>query len=215
MWKSTFKFTRHCSYLFTTYYMPPLRRPALSQGQYIPRLSRWGNISRGVHFCPLNPAARPHHILDEPSIGLHQRDNDRLLKTLTDLRDMGNSVIVVEHDEDAIKMADWVLDIGPGAGVHGGEIIAYGTPEQVMKNKNSLTGQYLSGKKRIEIPTERAVNDPTRQLTVRGATGNNLQNVDLHIPVGLFTCITGVSGSGKSTLINQTLYPLAQAHGTG
>jgi excinuclease ABC subunit A len=149
------------------------------------------------------------YILDEPSIGLHQRDNDRLLKTLTDLRDMGNSVIVVEHDEDAIKMADWVLDIGPGAGVHGGEIIAYGTPEQVMKNKNSLTGQYLSGKKRIEIPTERAVNDPTRQLTVRGATGNNLQNVDLHIPVGLFTCITGVSGSGKSTLINQTLYPLA------
>ncbi|MDO7642018.1 MAG: excinuclease ABC subunit UvrA, partial [Reinekea forsetii] len=149
------------------------------------------------------------YILDEPSIGLHQRDNDRLLKTLTDLRDMGNSVIVVEHDEDAIKMADWVLDIGPGAGVHGGEIIAYGTPEQVMKNKNSLTGQYLSGKKRIEIPTERAVNDPARQLTVRGATGNNLQNVDLHIPVGLFTCITGVSGSGKSTLINQTLYPLA------
>ena len=149
------------------------------------------------------------YILDEPSIGLHQRDNDRLLKTLTDLRDMGNSVIVVEHDEDAIKMADWVLDIGPGAGVHGGEIIAYGTPEQVMKNKNSLTGQYLSGKKRIEIPTERAINDPARQLTVRGATGNNLQNVDLHIPVGLFTCITGVSGSGKSTLINQTLYPLA------
>jgi excinuclease ABC subunit A len=149
------------------------------------------------------------YILDEPSIGLHQRDNDRLLKTLTDLRDMGNSVIVVEHDEDAIKMADWVLDIGPGAGVHGGEIIAYGTPEQVMRNKNSLTGQYLSGKKRIEIPTERAINDPARQLTVRGATGNNLQNVDLHIPVGLFTCITGVSGSGKSTLINQTLYPLA------
>ncbi|WP_320825449.1 excinuclease ABC subunit UvrA [Reinekea sp.] len=149
------------------------------------------------------------YILDEPSIGLHQRDNERLLKTLTDLRDMGNSVIVVEHDEDAIKMADWVLDIGPGAGVHGGEIIAYGTPEQVMKNKNSLTGQYLSGKKRIDIPSERAVNDPSRQLSVLGATGNNLQNVDLHIPVGLFTCITGVSGSGKSTLINQTLYPLA------
>ena len=149
------------------------------------------------------------YILDEPSIGLHQRDNERLLKTLTDLRDMGNSVIVVEHDEDAIKMADWVLDIGPGAGVHGGEIIAYGTPAQVMKNKNSLTGQYLSGKKRIDIPTERAVNDPNRQLAVLGATGNNLQDVDLYIPVGLFTCITGVSGSGKSTLINQTLYPLA------
>ncbi len=149
------------------------------------------------------------YILDEPSIGLHQRDNDRLLKTLTDLRDLGNSVLVVEHDEDAIRMADWVLDIGPGAGVHGGEIIASGTPDKIMKTKNSLTGQYLSGKKKIDVPTERAVNDPKRQLVVRGANGNNLQNVDLSIPVGLFTCITGVSGSGKSTLINQTLYPLA------
>ena len=149
------------------------------------------------------------YILDEPSIGLHQRDNDRLLKTLTDLRDLGNSVLVVEHDEDAIRMADWVIDIGPGAGVHGGEIIAAGTPDKIMKAKNSLTGQYLSGKMRIEVPKERAVNDPSRQLVVRGAAGNNLQNVDLSIPVGLFTCITGVSGSGKSTLINQTLYPLA------
>jgi len=149
------------------------------------------------------------YILDEPSIGLHQKDNDRLLKTLTDLRDMGNSVLVVEHDEDAIRMADWVMDIGPGAGVHGGEIIACGTPDKIMKSKKSLTGQYLSGKKRIEVPTERAVNDKDRQLVVRGATGHNLQNVDLKIPVGLFTCITGVSGSGKSTLINRTLYPLA------
>lgn len=149
------------------------------------------------------------YILDEPSIGLHQRDNDRLLNTLTDLRDLGNTVLVVEHDEDAIRTADWVLDIGPGAGVHGGEIIASGTPDKIMKNKKSLTGQYLSGKMKIEVPTERAVNDPKRQLVVKGATGNNLQSVDLSVPVGLFTCITGVSGSGKSTLINRTLYPLA------
>jgi excinuclease ABC subunit A len=149
------------------------------------------------------------YILDEPSIGLHQRDNDRLLKTLTDLRDLGNTVLVVEHDEDAIRTADWVMDIGPGAGVHGGEIIAYGTPDKIMKNKKSLTGQYLSGKMKIEVPKERAVNDPERQLVVKGASGNNLQNVNLEIPVGLFTCITGVSGSGKSTLINKTLYPLA------
>lgn len=149
------------------------------------------------------------YILDEPSIGLHQRDNDRLLKTLTDLRDLGNTVLVVEHDEDAIRTADYVLDIGPGAGVHGGEIIAQGTPEKVMKNKKSLTGQYLSGVKKIEVPSERAVCDPKLQLEVKGATGNNLQSVDLSVPVGLFTCITGVSGSGKSTLINRTLYPLA------
>jgi excinuclease ABC subunit A len=149
------------------------------------------------------------YILDEPSIGLHQRDNDRLLNTLTDLRDLGNTVLVVEHDEDAIRTADWVLDIGPGAGVHGGEIIAAGTPDKIMKSKKSLTGQYLSGKMKIDVPTERAVNDPKRQLVVKGATGNNLQSVDLSVPVGLFTCITGVSGSGKSTLINRTLYPLA------
>ncbi|MFQ3229390.1 excinuclease ABC subunit UvrA [Reinekea sp.] len=149
------------------------------------------------------------YILDEPSIGLHQRDNDRLLKTLTDLRDMGNTVIVVEHDEEAILSADYVLDIGPGAGVHGGEIIAKGTPAQIMKNKNSITGQYLSGKKKIEIPSKRLPIDKDKQLVIKGATGNNLNNVTLEVPVGLFTCITGVSGSGKSTLINRTLYPLA------
>ncbi|EAR09620.1 excinuclease ABC subunit UvrA [Reinekea blandensis] len=149
------------------------------------------------------------YILDEPSIGLHQRDNDRLLKTLTDLRDLGNTVLVVEHDEDAIRMADWVLDIGPGAGVHGGEVIAAGPPQAIMDSEQSLTGQYLSGKQKIAVPTERAVCDPERQLVVKGASGNNLKDVDLSIPVGLFTCITGVSGSGKSTLINQTLYPLA------
>ncbi|MEJ2074047.1 MAG: excinuclease ABC subunit UvrA [Reinekea sp.] len=149
------------------------------------------------------------YILDEPSIGLHQRDNDRLLKTLTDLRDLGNTVLVVEHDEEAIRMADWVMDIGPGAGVHGGEVIASGPPEKIMANKNSLTGKYLTGELKIEVPTERAVNNPDRQLVVRGASGNNLRNVDLSIPVGLFSCITGVSGSGKSTLINRTLYPLA------
>jgi excinuclease ABC subunit A len=149
------------------------------------------------------------YILDEPSIGLHQRDNDRLLKTLTDLRDMGNTVIVVEHDEEAILSADYVLDIGPGAGVHGGEIIAKGTPAQIMKNKNSITGQYLSGKRKIEIPSKRLPIDKDKQLVIKGATGNNLNNVTLEVPVGLFTCVTGVSGSGKSTLINRTLYPLA------
>lgn len=150
------------------------------------------------------------YVLDEPSIGLHQRDNSKLIDTLTHLRDLGNSVIVVEHDEDAILAADYLIDIGPGAGVHGGEIIAEGTPQQVMDNKDSLTGKYLSGKERIEIPTTRTKIDKKRQLSLIGATGNNLKNVTLNIPVGLFTCITGVSGSGKSTLINDTLYPLAQ-----
>ena len=149
------------------------------------------------------------YILDEPSIGLHQRDNERLLKTLNHLRDLGNTVLVVEHDEDAIRSADFVLDIGPGAGVHGGEVIASGSPAQVMKSKKSLTGQYLSGKKKIALPEELAVFDPERVLKLTGAKGNNLQSVDLEIPVSLFTCITGVSGSGKSTLINSTLYPLA------
>tara|TARA_R110001592_G_scaffold361025_3_gene670714 strand:- start:300 stop:3134 length:2835 start_codon:yes stop_codon:yes gene_type:complete len=149
------------------------------------------------------------YILDEPSIGLHQRDNDRLLTTLTHLRDIGNTVIVVEHDEDAIRQADHVIDIGPGAGVHGGEIIAEGTPDEIMANPNSLTGQYLSGKKVIEYNKVRHVNDLNKQLTLHSATGNNLNNVTLNIPVGLFTCVTGVSGSGKSTLINATLYPLA------
>ncbi len=149
------------------------------------------------------------YILDEPSIGLHQRDNERLLQTLFHLRDLGNTVLVVEHDEDAIKSADFVLDIGPGAGVHGGQVIASGTPKQVMKNPKSVTGQYLSGKTKITMPEQRTAFDKDRTLVLEGATGNNLQDVTLEIPVGLFTCITGVSGSGKSTLINSTLYPLA------
>ncbi len=149
------------------------------------------------------------YILDEPSIGLHQRDNDRLLKTLKHLRDIGNTVIVVEHDEEAIYTADHVIDIGPGAGVHGGEVVAQGSVDQIIKNRNSLTGRYLSGKERIEIPDQRAKNDPKKQLVLAGASGNNLKNVTLEIPLGLMTCITGVSGSGKSTLINNTLYPLA------
>lgn len=147
------------------------------------------------------------YVLDEPSIGLHQRDNDRLLKTLNHLRDLGNTVIVVEHDEDAIRAADFVLDIGPGAGIHGGRIIAQGTPEEVMQNSASLTGQYLTGQKAITIPQNR-LPLPKNWLKIKGATGNNLQKVDLEIPAGLLTCITGVSGSGKSTLINETLYKI-------
>ncbi|WP_414502441.1 excinuclease ABC subunit UvrA [Zymobacter sp. IVIA_5232.4 C2] len=149
------------------------------------------------------------YILDEPSIGLHQRDNDRLLDTLKHLRDLGNTVIVVEHDEDAIRAADYVLDIGPGAGVHGGRIVAQGTPDEIAHNPESLTGQYLSGARRIEVPAIRHEPDPKRQLVLRGASGNNLNNVDLTIPLGLFVCITGVSGSGKSTLVNSTLMPIA------
>jgi excinuclease ABC subunit A len=148
------------------------------------------------------------YILDEPSIGLHQRDNDRLLKTLTHLRDLGNTVIVVEHDEDAIRLADHVVDIGPGAGVHGGEVVAQGDVKAIMANPGSLTGKYLSGVEAIEVPQQRTPY-PDKQLVLKGATGNNLQNVTLEIPVGLMTCVTGVSGSGKSTLINATLYPLA------
>ncbi|MCG6887358.1 MAG: excinuclease ABC subunit UvrA [Proteobacteria bacterium] len=146
------------------------------------------------------------YILDEPSIGLHQRDNTRLLKTLTYLRDLGNTVIVVEHDEEAILSADHVVDIGPGAGVHGGRIVAQGTPRDIMANPASLTGQYLSGRKAIAIPAVRTPNDPQQQLSIRGASGNNLRAIDVDIPVGLMTAITGVSGSGKSTLINDTLY---------
>lgn len=149
------------------------------------------------------------YILDEPSIGLHQRDNDRLLKTLTHLRDLGNTVIVVEHDEDAIRTADHVIDIGPGAGVHGGEVIAQGDVKKIMKESKSITGQYLSGKKEIAVPESRTPFDPKKQLMIEGASGNNLQDVNLWIPVGLMTCVTGVSGSGKSTLINNTLYPVA------
>ncbi len=149
------------------------------------------------------------YILDEPSIGLHQRDNDRLLKTLRHLRDLGNTVIVVEHDEEAIASADHIIDIGPGAGVHGGEVVAQGTLAQITKSTKSLTGKYLSGKESIEIPAQRTTNDPDKQLVLSGASGNNLKGVTLNIPIGLFTCITGVSGSGKSTLVNNTLYPLA------
>lgn len=149
------------------------------------------------------------YVLDEPSIGLHQRDNERLLGTLTRLRDLGNTVIVVEHDEDAIRLADYVLDIGPGAGVHGGEIVGQGTLQDLLEAPRSLTGQYLSGKRRIEVPKARHKANPKMTLHLRGATGNNLKDVDLDIPSGLFTCITGVSGSGKSTLINDTLYTLA------
>ena len=148
------------------------------------------------------------YILDEPSIGLHQRDNDRLLKTLEHLRNLGNTVIVVEHDEDAVRLADYVIDIGPGAGVHGGQVIAAGTPEEVMNNPESITGQYLIGTRKIEVPKQRTPLG-SKSLKLSGATGNNLRDVDLEIPVGVFTCITGVSGSGKSTLINSTLYPLA------
>ena len=149
------------------------------------------------------------YILDEPSIGLHQRDNERLLATLTHLRDLGNTVLVVEHDEDAIRRADHIIDIGPGAGVHGGRIVAQGKLKDILGNEDSLTGAYLSGKRKIDIPQQRTPNDPGRQLVLTGATGNNLQAVTLEIPLGLLTCITGVSGSGKSTLINGTLYPIA------
>ncbi|HEY9037141.1 MAG TPA: excinuclease ABC subunit UvrA [Pseudomonadales bacterium] len=148
------------------------------------------------------------YILDEPSIGLHQRDNDRLLKTLTHLRDIGNTVIVVEHDEEAIRQADHIIDIGPGAGTHGGRVIAAGLADDIMAAKESLTGDYLAGRKSIALPKKRTPADK-RAIRLRGARGNNLQNVTLEIPVGLFTCVTGVSGSGKSTLINGTLHPLA------
>ena len=147
------------------------------------------------------------YVLDEPSIGLHQRDNDRLIATLKHLRDIGNSVLVVEHDEDMIRDADWVVDMGPGAGVHGGEVIASGEYGALLANNRSLTGQYLSGKKRIAIPQRMAPGEA--MLSIRGATGNNLKGVDVDIPVGLMTCVTGVSGSGKSTLVNETLYAAA------
>ncbi len=149
------------------------------------------------------------YILDEPSIGLHQRDNSRLLSTLLRLRDLGNTVIVVEHDEEAIRHADYVIDMGPGAGVHGGRVIAQGSPAAIMRNPDSLTGQYLSGQRRIECPKKRLKFDAQHQIKLSGASGNNLKNIELEIPLGLMTCVTGVSGSGKSTLINDTLYPIA------
>src|SRR6056300_488185 len=149
------------------------------------------------------------YVLDEPSIGLHQRDNERLLNTLTYLRDLGNTVIVVEHDEDAIRSSDHVVDIGPGAGIHGGKVIAQGTPDDIASNPDSSTGHYLSGKESITIPSELKPYDKKRVLKITGARGNNLKNVTLEIPAGLLTCVTGVSGSGKSTLINDTLHRLA------
>ena len=149
------------------------------------------------------------YILDEPSIGLHQRDNQRLLTTLTRLRDLGNSVIIVEHDEEAIREADFVVDIGPGAGINGGEIVASGSVSDIIEEPRSITGQFLSGSRKIDIPTKRHTFDQDKVLALTGAKGNNLNNINLILPIGLLTCITGVSGSGKSTLINQTLYPLA------
>ena len=160
------------------------------------------------------------YVLDEPSIGLHQRDNDRLIHTLRHLRDLGNSVLVVEHDEDAIRSADYVLDMGPGAGVHGGEVMAQGTPQQIIDNAASLTGKYLGGVLKIPVPAKRVpwqkepgetytAEAPGRCVWVKGASGNNLQHVNVAFPVGLITCVTGVSGSGKSTLVNETLYAVA------
>jgi excinuclease ABC subunit A len=155
------------------------------------------------------------YVLDEPSIGLHQRDNERLLGTLTRLRDLGNTVIVVEHDEDAIRLADHIVDIGPGAGVHGGEVVAQGVLKDITRASRSLTGQFMSGKRRIAVPKKRSAPDPERMLRLRGASGNNLQDVDIEIPAGLFVAVTGVSGSGKSTLINDTLYRIVAAELNG
>jgi excinuclease ABC subunit A len=152
------------------------------------------------------------YVLDEPSIGLHQRDNDRLISTLKHLRDLGNTVLVVEHDEDAIRCADHIVDMGLGAGVHGGEVIAQGSLQDILRNRNSLTAQYLNGTRMIEIPAQRTSPDSKRQLVIRGAAGNNLKQVDLTLPVGLLTCVTGVSGSGKSTLVNDTLYHALARH---
>ena len=148
------------------------------------------------------------YILDEPSIGLHQRDNARLLSTLTQLRDLGNTVIVVEHDEEAIRTADHVVDMGPGAGIHGGSVVVSGSLEAILRCESSITGQYLSGKRFIEVPSSRKSFESSKKLRLIDAHGNNLKNVTVDIPTGLFTCVTGVSGSGKSTLVNQTLYPI-------
>lgn len=144
------------------------------------------------------------YILDEPSIGLHQRDNDKLLATLKNLRDLGNTLIVVEHDEDTMRAADYIVDVGPGAGSHGGQIVASGTVEEIMNTPESITGQYLSGAKKIPVPETRR--KPTGWLTVRSAEENNLKKIDVKFPLGVFTCVTGVSGSGKSSLVNEILY---------
>jgi excinuclease ABC subunit A len=152
------------------------------------------------------------YILDEPSIGLHQRDNDRLLDTLRALRDLGNTVLVVEHDEDTIRAADWLVDLGPGAGIHGGEVVAEGTLEVVLAEPRSLTGAYLRGERSIPLPRTRRSVDPERLLRVRGARGNNLKDLDVGLPLGAFVCVTGVSGSGKSTLVNETLYAALARH---
>jgi excinuclease ABC subunit A len=152
------------------------------------------------------------YVLDEPSIGLHQRDNQKLIRTLQRLRDLGNTVLVVEHDEETIRAADYVIDLGPGAGEHGGEVVVAGTVEEVMQCPDSLTGQYLSGKRRIETPAMRRPPHPERWLTIHGARANNLKNITVRIPLGLFVCVTGVSGSGKSTLIQETLYPRLMYH---
>ena len=149
------------------------------------------------------------YVLDEPSIGLHQRDNMRLISTLNHLRDLGNTVIVIEHDEEAMLAADHIVDVGPGAGKHGGQIVFAGSPQQILQHDASITGQYLSGRQKIAVPAKRRAVNPAQMLFLEGASANNLKNVDLKIPLGLFTCITGVSGSGKSSLINATLYPLA------
>ena len=148
------------------------------------------------------------YILDEPSIGLHQCDNRRLLNTLQQLRDLGNTVLVVEHDSEAMLAADHIVDLGPGAGVHGGRVVAEGTPDEIKADPASLTGQYLAGHRQIPLPATRQAFDPQRVISLRGARGNNLKNIDIDIPLGLLTCVTGVSGSGKSTLINDTLYRL-------
>jgi len=145
--------------------------------------------------------------LDEPSIGLHQRDNQRLIDTLLYLRDLGNTLIVVEHDEQTLRTADHIVDLGPGAGVHGGRVVAQGTPEDVMKVKESLTGQYLSGELKIEIPKKRREGNGAF-IKLKGVSEHNLKNINVEIPLGIFTCITGVSGSGKSTLLSDVLYPL-------
>jgi len=152
------------------------------------------------------------YILDEPSIGLHQRDNDRLLDTLRTLRDLGNTVLVVEHDEDTIRAADWVVDLGPGAGRHGGRVVAEGPLETILASRESLTGAYLRGDRAIAVPKTRRLADPERVLRIRGARGNNLEHLDVAFPLGTFTCVTGVSGSGKSTLVNETLYRALARH---